>query len=214
MPPSAVTFDIDDTVDVVHDMQQLSFWNGHHGERCFLPIHVYDTAAVALSRCCCAPARHHPALRSPAIFAGSCVASAATRLTPTSICAAMAILAVQSRWRGAKGTASTRSLDCRAMPLCTPIPSSSPRPKGARPIARSVATASYGDIPRPDMRRKVGVRPNAASSRASRPTLSVLISASSSPRWPSAARSILRRPLLRTPPGRESDQAPQVPTQK
>ena len=43
-PPSAVTLDIDDTVDVVHGMQQLSFWNGHHGERCFLPIHVYDTA--------------------------------------------------------------------------------------------------------------------------------------------------------------------------
>jgi hypothetical protein len=30
--------------DVVHGYQQLSFWNGHHGERCFLPIHVYDTA--------------------------------------------------------------------------------------------------------------------------------------------------------------------------
>jgi len=43
-PPVAVTLDIDDTVDVVHGMQQLSFWNGHHGERCFLPIHVYDTA--------------------------------------------------------------------------------------------------------------------------------------------------------------------------
>jgi hypothetical protein len=43
-PPCAVTLDIDDTVDVVHGMQQLSFWNGHHGERCFLPIHVYDTA--------------------------------------------------------------------------------------------------------------------------------------------------------------------------
>lgn len=36
--------DIDDTCDVVHGYQQLSFWNGHHGERCFLPIHVYDTA--------------------------------------------------------------------------------------------------------------------------------------------------------------------------
>jgi hypothetical protein len=24
--------------------QQLSFWNGHYGTRCFLPIHVYDTA--------------------------------------------------------------------------------------------------------------------------------------------------------------------------
>jgi hypothetical protein len=43
-PPCAVMLDIDDTVDVVHGMQQLSFWNGHHGERCFLPIHVYDTA--------------------------------------------------------------------------------------------------------------------------------------------------------------------------
>ena len=42
--PAAVTLDIDDTCDVVHGYQQLSFWNGHHGERCFLPIHVYDTA--------------------------------------------------------------------------------------------------------------------------------------------------------------------------
>ncbi|CAM5393788.1 Transposase DDE domain-containing protein OS=Sphingobium scionense OX=1404341 GN=GGQ90_005527 PE=4 SV=1 [Sphingobium scionense] len=39
-PPAAVTLDIDDTCDVVHGYQQLSFWNGHHGERCFLPIHV------------------------------------------------------------------------------------------------------------------------------------------------------------------------------
>lgn len=42
--PKAVTLDIDDTCDVVHGYQQLSFWNGHHGERCFLPIHIYDTA--------------------------------------------------------------------------------------------------------------------------------------------------------------------------
>ena len=44
VPPAAVTLDIDDTCDVVHGYQQLSFWNGHHGERCFLPAHVYDTA--------------------------------------------------------------------------------------------------------------------------------------------------------------------------
>jgi hypothetical protein len=42
--PEAVTLDIDDTCDVAHGHQQLSFWNGHYGERCFLPIHVYDTA--------------------------------------------------------------------------------------------------------------------------------------------------------------------------
>ena len=43
-PPVAVTLDIDEMVDVVHGAQQLSFWNGHYGERYFLPIHLYDTA--------------------------------------------------------------------------------------------------------------------------------------------------------------------------
>ena len=41
-PPSAVTLDIDDTVDVVHGRQQLSLFNAHYDERCFLPIHIYD----------------------------------------------------------------------------------------------------------------------------------------------------------------------------
>jgi hypothetical protein len=40
-PPSEITLDIDDTLDIVHGGQQLSFWNAHHDERCFLPIHVY-----------------------------------------------------------------------------------------------------------------------------------------------------------------------------
>lgn len=43
-PPDAVTLDIDDTVDVVHGHQQLSLFNAHYDERCFLPIHIYDTA--------------------------------------------------------------------------------------------------------------------------------------------------------------------------
>jgi DDE family transposase len=43
-PPVAVTLDIDDTLDVVHGHQQLSMFNAHYDERCFLPIHVYDTA--------------------------------------------------------------------------------------------------------------------------------------------------------------------------
>jgi Transposase DDE domain group 1 len=45
-PPAAVTLDIDDTVDVVHGHQQLSLFNAHYDERCFLPIHVYDTAVA------------------------------------------------------------------------------------------------------------------------------------------------------------------------
>ena len=43
-PPTSVTLDIDDTLDVVHGHQQLSMFNAHYDERCFLPIHVYDTA--------------------------------------------------------------------------------------------------------------------------------------------------------------------------
>jgi len=42
--PGAVTLDIDDTLDVVHGGQQLSLFHAHHDERCFLPIHIYDTA--------------------------------------------------------------------------------------------------------------------------------------------------------------------------
>ena len=46
VPPAAVTLDIDDTVDVVHGHQQLSFFNAHYDERCFLPIHIYDTSTA------------------------------------------------------------------------------------------------------------------------------------------------------------------------
>ena len=42
----AVTLDIDDTLDVVRGHQQLSLFNAHYDERCFLPIHLYDTATA------------------------------------------------------------------------------------------------------------------------------------------------------------------------
>ena len=62
-PPASVTLDIDDTLDVVHGHQQLSMFNAHYDERCFLPIHIYDTASLGQWRCGCAgpPARR----RSP-----------------------------------------------------------------------------------------------------------------------------------------------------
>ena len=42
--PAAVTLDMDDTLDVVHGHHQLSLFNAHYDERCFQPIHIYDTA--------------------------------------------------------------------------------------------------------------------------------------------------------------------------
>lgn len=40
--PASIILDIDDTFDAVHGRQQLSLFNGHYDERCFLPIHIYE----------------------------------------------------------------------------------------------------------------------------------------------------------------------------
>jgi len=44
-PPGAITLDIDDTLDRVHGHQQLSLFNAHYDERCFLPIHIYEAGS-------------------------------------------------------------------------------------------------------------------------------------------------------------------------
>jgi Transposase DDE domain group 1 len=44
-PPKAITLDIDETLDRVHGHQQLSLFNAHYDERCFLPIHIYEAGS-------------------------------------------------------------------------------------------------------------------------------------------------------------------------
>jgi hypothetical protein len=41
-PPVQIILDIDDTDDITHGHQQLSFFNAFHGDYCYMPIHVYD----------------------------------------------------------------------------------------------------------------------------------------------------------------------------
>ena len=43
--PASITLDIDDTFDAVHGHQQLSLFNAHYDERCFLPIHIYESSS-------------------------------------------------------------------------------------------------------------------------------------------------------------------------
>ena len=81
-PPAVVTLDIDDTVDVVHGAQQLSFWNGHYGERCFLPIHVYDTATGRPVAMLLRTGKTPSGARSPTMSADWCGASAAIGRPP------------------------------------------------------------------------------------------------------------------------------------
>ncbi len=40
--PRSIILDIDDTFDAVHGAQQLSLFNAHYDERCYLPIHIYE----------------------------------------------------------------------------------------------------------------------------------------------------------------------------
>jgi hypothetical protein len=40
--PRRIVLDIDDTFDPAHGAQQLTLFNGYHGERGFQPFHIYD----------------------------------------------------------------------------------------------------------------------------------------------------------------------------
>ncbi|HEX6010964.1 MAG TPA: IS1380 family transposase [Geminicoccaceae bacterium] len=40
--PRCIVLDIDDTEDRAHGNQELALFHAHYGERCFLPIHVYE----------------------------------------------------------------------------------------------------------------------------------------------------------------------------
>ena len=108
-PSAAVVLDIDDTLDVVHGRQQLSLFNAHHDERCFLPIHVDDTATARPVAVILRPGKTPSGEEVAAIFAGWSGRSAATGPIPGSPSAATAILAGPSRWPAARRTVSTMS---------------------------------------------------------------------------------------------------------
>src|SRR4029077_19458290 len=99
--PAAVTLDIDDTVDVAHGHQQLSFFNAHYDERCFLPIHVYDTATARPVAVLLRPGKTHSGNEIRGHSAGSSVASAGTGHRPRSPSGATGITAVRRSWNGA-----------------------------------------------------------------------------------------------------------------
>jgi len=40
--PRRIVLDIDDTEDRAYGQQQLSLFNAHHDNRCFMPIHIYE----------------------------------------------------------------------------------------------------------------------------------------------------------------------------
>src|SRR6266511_166939 len=87
--PSAVTLDIDDTVDVVHGYQQLSLFNATNAASCRSTSTTPSAADRSPSSC--VPARRRAASRCAPICAASSGASAGAGRRPTSPSEAMVI---------------------------------------------------------------------------------------------------------------------------
>src|SRR6202161_916797 len=131
--PASVILDIDDTCDVAHGRQQLSLFNAHYDERCFLPIHVYDTersrpVAVVLARrraaWKCAPICVVSSAISAKVGPGRASPFGATGITPG-----------PRRWNGVRTTASIMYSACPARSRCRRR--STTRPTGFASNARS-----------------------------------------------------------------------------
>ena len=92
LAPSRVTLDIDDTCDVAHGHQQLSLFNAHYDERCFLPIHVYDTEKSRPVAVILRPGKTPSGIEVRAYLRRQCAASARAGLRPASCSEAMDIM--------------------------------------------------------------------------------------------------------------------------
>ena len=150
-PPEAITLDIDDTLDRVHGHQQLSLFNAHYDERCFLPIHIYEAGSgkpVAVI------------LRAGKTPGGTEVRAIVKRVVgrirrhwpTTRICwRGDSHYARPRRWRGARRTAS---ITCSGSPATT----------CCRPRSVPWPTICACAAPTPE-RRSAGLGPSSATSQ-------------------------------------------------
>ncbi len=47
-PPISITLDMDHTADITHGQQELSFYNHHYGNYCYLPLLIFEATTGAL----------------------------------------------------------------------------------------------------------------------------------------------------------------------
>lgn len=47
-PPTSITLDMDHTADITHGQQELSFYNHHYGNYCYLPLLIFEASTGAL----------------------------------------------------------------------------------------------------------------------------------------------------------------------
>ena len=102
--PASIILDIDDTFDAVHGRQQLSLFNAHYDERCFLPIHIYEGTSGKPVAVILRQGKTPPGWKCAPSSSMSSRASGGTGPRCISWCAATAITAGRKRWIGANPT--------------------------------------------------------------------------------------------------------------
>ena len=118
--PRSIVLDIDDTFDAVHGHQQLSLFNAHYDERCFLPIHIYEGASGKPVAMILRTGKTPSGKEVRTVSSMSSDASESTGRRCPSWYAATATMAATSRWNGAKTKGLTTFLaSAAATPLWT-----------------------------------------------------------------------------------------------
>ena len=141
IPPAAITLDVDDTCDAVHEHQQLSLFNAHHDTRCLLSVTSSTMSKTASRwRFSCAPARRRPA-------SGPHHAQASGAAHPAALAAHPAYL---SRTGGSHGVMQGQRRRLQLPPRCTrwPTPSAmTSRCAAPRPALSGCAASPASIMP-------------------------------------------------------------------
>jgi Transposase DDE domain group 1 len=106
-------FDIDDTFCVAHGGQQLAFWNAHHDERGFAPMHIYHAGSGAPVVAILRPARTPKGTEVRTVIKHVTKHLRRHWRPPASCGAAMAITAASRRWTGRTSTTTSITYSAR-----------------------------------------------------------------------------------------------------
>ena len=144
--PASVILDIDDTCDVVHGHQQLSLFNAHYDERCFLPIHVYDTERSRPVAVVLRPGKTPSGVEVRAHLRRLVRHIRNTGRKRASPSAATATTPGPRRWNGARPTASITSSDCPAQkPLAKKIDEAADAVRTERALSNKPVVRGYAE---------------------------------------------------------------------
>jgi hypothetical protein len=68
-PPAAIVLDLDHSEDPTHGQQELTFYNHHYQNHCYLPLFIFEGTSHALVTACLRPGKRPPGAENAMILA-------------------------------------------------------------------------------------------------------------------------------------------------